>query len=54
MADGQWLGYMWEDPEVMALELRALQWLFGTWLPTSFEVFAKSSPLGQVNSWSGR
>jgi len=75
-ADGQWLGYMWDDPEVTALEdcrydtavevddvlpegeigryefpamtvaqvsmrgdveleLRILQWLFGTWLPAS-------------------
>jgi len=73
---GQWLGYMWEDPEIVAhadcrydiavevddvvpdgeigrfdfpamrvaevslkgdvaLELRALDWLFGTWLPQS-------------------
>ncbi|MFK7884791.1 MAG: GyrI-like domain-containing protein [Phycisphaerales bacterium] len=76
LADGQWLGYMWEDPEIVAfkdcrydaavvvddvvpegeigrfdfpamrvaevvlsgnieLELRALDWLFGTWLPQS-------------------
>lgn len=75
-ADGRWYGYMWEDPEVtaledcrydaavevdelrpegeigriefpamlvaevelagdVALELRALDWLFGTWLPRS-------------------
>lgn len=75
-ADGQWLGYMWDDPEIVALkdcrydvgvvvsdfepsgdigrfefpamriaqvpisggidlELRALDWLFGTWLPRS-------------------
>jgi AraC family transcriptional regulator len=76
IADGQWLGYMWDDPEIVArercrydiglevldvepdgeigriefpamkvaqvevrgaidLELRALDWLFGTWLPRS-------------------
>ncbi|MEM6797689.1 MAG: GyrI-like domain-containing protein, partial [Acidobacteriota bacterium] len=82
LADGQWLGYMWEDPEIVALEdcrydaalvvspdrlpevtadggeigrfdfpalrvaevaisgdlqleQRALDWLFGTWLPGS-------------------
>lgn len=76
LADGQWLGYQWENPELVALdqcryyaaveakrftpagevgrttfppmtvaqvevrggidlELRALQWLFGTWLPRS-------------------
>lgn len=76
LADGQWLGYMWDDPEIVAhrdcrydvglevphvepegevgrlefppmlvaqvevrggidLELRALDWLFGTWLPSS-------------------
>ena len=77
VADGQWLGYMWEDPEVTAIDLcrydvgvevppelvvgdavsvmefppmmlaeievagaidleqRALDWLYGTWLPTS-------------------
>jgi AraC family transcriptional regulator len=78
LADGQWLGYQWDNPEVTALkdcqyytavevpahspapkgevgrfqfpsmtvaqvevrggidlELRALQWLFGVWLPTS-------------------
>lgn len=76
LADGQWLGYMWEDPEIVALEdcrydvavevpdvqpegevgrlhfapmrvaelelsgdieleLRALDWLFETWLPRS-------------------
>ncbi|HWA25168.1 MAG TPA: AraC family transcriptional regulator [Lacunisphaera sp.] len=76
LADGQWLGYMWDDPEVVPwakcrydvglevpalkpegaigriafpamqvaelkvsggidLELRALDWLFGTWLPAS-------------------
>ena len=77
LADGQWLGYQWDDPEIVALEkcrydvglevppttladdavsitdfapfavaeieiagpvdleLRALDWLFRTWLPTS-------------------
>ncbi len=78
LADGQWLGYMWDDPEVVAvedcrydmavvvsdvdlqpdgevsvfqfpamrvaeieikggvdLELRALDWYYSTWLPTS-------------------
>jgi AraC family transcriptional regulator len=76
LADGQWLGYQWENPEIVPLEhcryhiaveadrfapkgevgrfkfppmmvaqvevrggvdleLRALQWLFGTWLPRS-------------------
>ncbi len=76
LADGQWLGYMWEDPEIVALkdcrydlavvvddvkpegevgrfefpamrvaelslsgnielEQRALDWIFGTWLPQS-------------------
>lgn len=80
LADGQWLGYMWDDPEIVAhedcrydvglevthldpalepdgdigriefppmlvaqvelrgpidLEMRALDWLYGTWLPSS-------------------
>lgn len=76
LADGQWLGYMWDDPEIVAhqhcrydiglvvpdltpsgevsriefpamqvaeveirgtidLEMRAIDWLFGTWLPAS-------------------
>jgi AraC family transcriptional regulator len=76
LADGQWLGYQWEDPEVVPLdacrfdvavvvdrvvpegevgrfafpamtvaevdvrggadlELRALEWLYGSWLPSS-------------------
>ena len=76
LAHGQWLGYMWDDPEIVAhedcrydvglevahvepdgevgrlefpemlvaevevrgpidLEMRALDWLFGTWLPSS-------------------
>jgi AraC family transcriptional regulator len=90
LAGGQWLGYMWDDPEIVAmkdcrydvavevnevqpegeighfvfepmrvaeivlrgdvqLELRALDWIYGTWLPSSgyapaehpsFEAFA--------------
>ncbi len=76
LANGQWLGYMWDDPEIVAhekcrydvglevpdvkpcgevgrfqfpamqvaevevrgaidLEMRAIDWLFGTWLPAS-------------------
>jgi AraC family transcriptional regulator len=76
LADGQWLGYMWDDPEIVApekcrydlavevprpiradgvghlqfpamqvaeieirggvdLELRAIDWFYRTWLPTS-------------------
>ncbi|MEM8998568.1 MAG: GyrI-like domain-containing protein, partial [Acidobacteriota bacterium] len=76
VADGQWLGYMWEDPEIVALkdcrydaavvveavvpegevgrfefpamrvaevpisgdihlEQRAIDWIYGTWLPES-------------------
>jgi AraC family transcriptional regulator len=77
VADGQWLGFMWDDPEIVALEqcrydvgleiprdlqvggevsvtefpamklaevdvvgpldleLRALDWIYGSWLPTS-------------------
>ena len=76
LADGQWLGYQWDNPEITSLEdcqyhvaveaerfapkgeigrfrfppmivaqveirggidleLRALQWLYGTWLPRS-------------------
>jgi DNA gyrase inhibitor GyrI len=36
-ADGQWLGYMWDAPSIAALdlELRTLDWLYGTWLPRS-------------------
>ncbi len=90
--DGQWLGYMWEDPEIVALkdcrydvgvevehaiptgdiglyefpamtvaqieirgsielELRALQWLFGTWLPSSKYVPADQPCFG---AWIGR
>jgi AraC family transcriptional regulator len=92
-AGGQWLGWMWEDPEVTApehcrydvgvevaagfradgevgrldlpamtvaqvelrggvdLELRALDWLFGTWLPSSGFVPA---PLPAFEAWIGR
>jgi AraC family transcriptional regulator len=68
LADGQWLGYQWDNPEITSLEdcqyhvaveaerfvpsgeigrfrfpamivaqveIRALQWLYGTWLPRS-------------------
>ncbi len=92
LADGQWLGYMWDDPEIVAhqncrydvglevpestpggevgrfefpamqvaevevrgpidLEMRALDWLFGTWLPTSGYV-----PTDQPSfeAWIGR
>ncbi len=96
LADGQWLGYMWEDPEIVALkdcrydvavvvdttehdfgpageigrfefpemrvaqvrirgdielEQRALDWLFGTWLPRS-----GFSPDNQpaFEAWHGR
>jgi len=92
LADGQWLGYMWDDPEVVAheqcrydvgvevpdveadgevgrlelpamqvaqvevrgaidLEMRALDWLFRTWLPTSGYVPAEQ-PL--FEAWIGR
>ncbi|MFO1078218.1 MAG: helix-turn-helix domain-containing protein [Planctomycetota bacterium] len=92
LADGQWLGYMWDDPEVTApencrydvglvvpdvapegevcrhdlpsmlvaqvevrggidLEMRALDWLFKTWLPTSGVVPAEQ-PL--FEAWMGR
>jgi len=92
LADGQWLGYMWDDPEIVAhedcrydvglevehvdpegevgrfefpalqvaqlelrgpidLEMRALDWLFTTWLPTSGYV-----PTDQpcFEAWLGR
>lgn len=95
LADGQWLGYMWDDPEIVPhplcrydvgleipagvlrgpegeiglirfpamqvaeveirggidLELRALDWLFGTWLPSSGYV-----PTEQpcFEAWNGR
>jgi AraC family transcriptional regulator len=92
LGDGQWLGYMWDDPEIVPhekcrydvgvevpdvtpcgevgrmefpamqvaevevrgaidLEMRALDWLFGTWLPASGFV-----PTEQPGSelWMGR
>ena len=94
-ADGQWLGYMWEDPEIVALEhcrydvaivlddavdfrpegevgrfefpamrvaevelagdiqleQRAIDWLFGTWLPRSaFEPADQPA----FEAWKGR
>lgn len=92
IADGQWLGYMWEDPDIVAhadcrydvglevehidargeigrfefppmwvaeleirgaidLEQRALDWLFGTWLPASGYVPAD---LPVFEAWIGR
>lgn len=93
LADGQWLGYMWDDPDITAhelcrydvgveitepfvpagevsqttfpamqvaeveirggldLELRALDWLYGTWLPTSGLVPAE---LPCFEAWIGR
>lgn len=92
LADGQWLGYMWEDPEIVdlkdcrydvavvapdvvaegevgrfefpamrvaevpvkgsiELEQRALDWLFGTWLPQSgFEPDDQPA----FEAWEGR
>ncbi len=91
-ADGQWLGYMWDDPEVVAhqhcrydvgvvvppftpsdgigriefpamqvaeieirgdisLEMRALDWLFRTWLPSSGYVPAEQPAF---EAWIGR
>jgi AraC family transcriptional regulator len=95
LADGQWLGYMWDDPEIVAhhdcrydvgldvtdatgaepdgevgvfefpamqvaqlevrgpidLEVRALDWLFGTWLPSSGYVPADQP---SFEAWIGR
>ena len=93
LADGDWLGYQWEDPEVVPLdqcrydvavavpvttraegeisvadfprlevaeieiagsielELRALDWLFGTWLPTSGHAPAHQP---MFEAWNGR
>lgn len=93
LADGQWLGYMWDDPEIVAredcrydvgvevpsemapgeevcrfdfpamrvaevdirggidLEMRALDWLFATWLPSSGYVPAD---LPSFEAWIGR
>ncbi len=91
-ADGQWLGYQWDDPEITSLEdcryyvaveaerftpkgavaryhfppmtvaeveirggidleLRALQWLYGSWLPRSRYV-PDDQPC--FEAWSGR
>ena len=93
LADGQWLGYQWDDPEIVPLEkcrydvglevpaatmpddtvstttfdaclvaeveingtidveLRALQWLFGAWLPQSGYVPAHQPAF---EAWNGR
>jgi AraC family transcriptional regulator len=92
LAGGQWLGYMWDDPEIvahehcrydvglevpdvtphgeigridfppmqlaeievrggLALEMRALDWLFGTWLPASGYVPAEQPCF---EAWIGR
>lgn len=92
LADGQWLGYMWDDPEIVAhedcrydvglevphvepegeigrfefppmlvaqvevrgsidLEMRALDWLFRTWLPSSGYVPADQP---SFEAWIGR
>ena len=92
LADGQWLGYMWDDPEIVPfqkcrydvalevpaafpsgevswfdfpellvaeieirggidLEMRALGWLFGTWLPASGYV---PSEQPCFEAWIGR
>lgn len=92
LADGQWLGYQWENPEIVPLEdclyhvaveadrfdpkgeigryrfpamqvaqvelrggidleLRALQWLYGTWLPRSGYV---PDDLPSFEAWIGR
>lgn len=92
LADGQWLGYMWDDPEIvspedcrydvglevadfrpegeisridfpemlvaqlevrgsLSLEQRALDWLFGTWLPCSGYVPADQPCF---EAWIGR
>jgi len=96
LADGQWLGYMWEDPEIVALEncrydvavvvdenetairsegeigvlnfepmtvadvsicgdiqleQRAIDWLYGTWLPTSGYIPAEHPAF---EAWVGR
>ncbi|MAG56348.1 MAG: AraC family transcriptional regulator [Planctomycetes bacterium] len=91
-ADGQWLGYMWDDPEIVSLEdcrydvavevdhvepagevgrfdfsamtvaeieirgaidleQRAIDWIFGTWLPSSGYVPAEHP---SFESWIGR
>jgi AraC family transcriptional regulator len=92
LGDGQWLGYMWDDPEIVPhekcrydvglevpavtprgeigriefpamqvaevevrgpidLEMRALDWLFGTWLPASG--FVPTEQPG-FEAWLGR
>jgi AraC family transcriptional regulator len=92
LADGQWLGYQWEDPEIVPaeqcrydvavevpdvepegevgrfdfppmlvaqveirgaidLEMRAIDWLYRTWLPTSGYVPAN---LPAFEAWLGR
>ena len=92
LADGQWLGYMWEDPHIVAmkdcrydvglvldevqaegevgrfefppmrvaeltlsgdiaLEMRALDWIFGTWLPSSGYT---PSDQPSFEAWQGR
>jgi AraC family transcriptional regulator len=92
LADGEWLGYMWDDPEIVAhqncrydvglevpdvtpggevgriefpamhvaelelrgpleLEMRALDWLFGTWLPSSGFVPTEQP---SFEAWIGR
>lgn len=92
VADGEWLGYMWDDPDIVApadcrydvgvvvpdveprgavgrmafdamrvaeveirgaidLEQRALDWLYGTWLPASGYV---PDDLPCFESWIGR
>ena len=94
LADGQWLGYQWDDPEIVPhekgrydvglevppsvvpgggigridfpamqvaeveirgginLEMRALDWLLGTWLPASGYVPAERQPC--FETWIGR
>jgi AraC family transcriptional regulator len=92
LADGQWLGYMWDDPEIVArehcrydvavevpapirgdgighlrfppiqvaeidirggidLEMRAIDWMFRTWLPTSGYVPTEQPAF---EAWIGR
>jgi AraC family transcriptional regulator len=93
LADGQWLGYMWDNPEIVAhencrydvglevppstlpdgeicrldfpemqvaeieirggidLEMRALDWLYGTWLPPSGYVPTEQP---SFEAWLGR
>ena len=92
LADGQWLGYMWDDPDIVPhercrydvglvvgdvrpegeigvlefppmrvaqiecrgtidLELRALDWIFGTWLPESGNL---TTDQPSFEAWIGR